>query len=44
MEMLDELKNGEQKQEMKSSIIGNKTTNLHRKYSKIEPSDFCPIR
>ena len=26
---------------MKNSIIGNKTTNLHGKYSKIEPSDMC---
>ena len=28
MERLDELKNDEQKQEMKNPIIGNKTTNL----------------
>jgi two-component system, chemotaxis family, protein-glutamate methylesterase/glutaminase len=40
MEMLDVLKNGEQKQEMKNSIIENRTTNLHRKYSKMEPSDI----
>ena len=31
MDMWDELKNDEQKQEMKNSILGNKTTNLRRK-------------
>ena len=39
MAMLDVLINDEQKQKMKNSIIRNKTTDFHGKYSKIEPCD-----
>ena len=44
MQKWEELINDEQKQEMKNSLVGNKTTNLREKYSKIEPSDLQPIR
>ena len=40
LQIWEVLINDEQKQEMKNSLVGNKTTNLHGKYSKIEPSDF----
>src|SRR3954447_5512118 len=40
MQKWEELINDEQKQEMKNLLVGNKTTNLRGKYSKIEPSDF----
>ena len=40
MQKWEELINDEQKQEMKNLLVGNKTTNLREKYSKIEPSDF----
>ena len=40
MDMWDVLQNDEQKQEMKNSILGNKTTNLRGEYSKIESSNM----
>lgn len=39
MKRLDELIDNEQKHGMINPIIGNKTTNLREKYSKIEPMD-----